>query len=478
MRISTQTTKDKLQNLPTKARPVVDASQVHVPEGYEAEALVVGLSFPTGMTFADDGTLYINEGGSTWPTRPAMLPRILRLDPSGELDCFATENLGGPRGISYKDGYLYLSIKGGYTAKIVRYDTKTGEREIIHDKIPSGGWHEPGGPIFSPHDGLLYFAHGSVSQNGVVLPEGFTVDLAKHPHACDIPGEDVTLTGNNVWSRNPLMPYPYLTETGAYKPFGTPAKKGEVIKGKLWCTTGVWRSKPDGTDTELIAWGIRNPYGMAFNADGELYISDNDMEEKGERAVAMDPDRIWHIKNAKKPHGSIGKPDWYGFPEIAATGLAVWHEKHFPEKGKAAEPLIEHLPEWAGPPAYLEKPHSCMTKMDFCHSSDFGHNGKLFACEWGTLSPLNSPRDEDLHNGFRVMKIDVDTGKGEPFFYNKKPRNETENETGGLQRPVDCKFSPDGKSMYVLDFGIAHVAKGYMMAYAHTGVLWKISRKA
>ncbi|GAA0393480.1 hypothetical protein GCM10009530_51070 [Microbispora corallina] len=49
----------------------------------------------------------------------------------------------------------------------------------------------------------MYFAQGSASQNGVCLPQGFTVDLAKHPKACDVPGQDVTLTGNDVWSRDP-----------------------------------------------------------------------------------------------------------------------------------------------------------------------------------------------------------------------------------------------------------------------------------
>ncbi|WP_232311149.1 hypothetical protein [Robertmurraya korlensis] len=61
--------------------------------------------------------------------------------------------------------------------------------------------------MFSPHDGLMYFANGSVTQNGVCLPAGFTVDLAKHPHAHDIPGEDMILTGNNISTRNPLMPF-------------------------------------------------------------------------------------------------------------------------------------------------------------------------------------------------------------------------------------------------------------------------------
>jgi formylmethanofuran dehydrogenase subunit E len=65
-----------------------------------------------------------------------------------------------------------------------------------------------------------------VTESNVSIPR-----MAKHPHARDVPGQDVTLTGNNVWSRKPLAPFPFLTETGAYKPFGVPAQKGEVVKG-------------------------------------------------------------------------------------------------------------------------------------------------------------------------------------------------------------------------------------------------------
>jgi glucose/arabinose dehydrogenase len=409
--------------LPISARPVINPDDVWVPEGYRVEVVAAGLSFPTGMGFSDDGTLYILEGGSTWPTRPALPPRILRLSPSGELEVFAVETLGGPRGVSYRDGYIYVSCKGGYLARIVRYDVKTREREVLIEKIPSGGWHEPGGPVFSPHDGLMYFANGSVSQNGVVLPSGFTVDIAKHPEAHDIPGEEIVLTGNNVTTRNPLMPFPFLTETGPFKPFGTPAKKGEVIKGELWCTSGLWRSKPDGSDVELLAWGLRNPYGLAFNDEGELFISDNCLEEKGERAVAGDPDRVWHIRNVKTPHGSVKKPDWYGFPEMRADGVPVWDERCNPAKGKAAERLFETMPDWAGPPAYLERPHSAMTQIDFCRSDFFGHRGELFITEFGTYAPLNSPNEKDLNNGYQVVRVDVKTGASEVFMKNKQQRH-------------------------------------------------------
>ena len=467
---------DRLRNLPTPARRVVDGADVVVPQGFEVESLVVGLSFPCGMGFADDGRLFVLEGGSTWPTRPYMPSRVLCLEPSGELKVIGVETLGGPRGVAWQDGAIYVSDKGGYHSRIVKYDLQSGQRTIVVDGLPNGGWHEPGGPIFSPRDSLMYFAQGSVSQNGVILPQGYTVDLAKHPLAHDVPGQDVVLTGNNVWSRNPLAPYPLPTETGPFKPFGERARQGEVVPGQLKCSTGLWRARPDGSEMELLAWGLRNPYGMAFSEDGELYVSDNNMEEKGERAVAEDPDRIWHIKSAALPHGTVTEPEWYGFPDICADGLPVWDERHLPQMGTAAEPLLDNPPRWAGPAAFIESPHSCMTRLDFCRSDVFGYRGKLFVSEWGTLAPLNSPREHELSNGFRVIAVDVGRGTSEIFLRNAQLGPASAVGGGGIERPVDCKFHPDGSSLYVLDFGVSRVTRGYMWSFAHTGVLWRVNR--
>lgn len=471
---------NEIRRLPTTMRPRLDASAVEVPAGYRVETVIAGLSFPACMEFAPDGTLFIGEGGSTWPTRPYMPARILTLSPDGKLDLFATEpEFAGPRGFAIRDGFLYLSTKGGYTARIIRYDLRTRERRVLIDGIPSGGWHEPGGPHFGP-DGLLYFSHGSIALNGAVEAEGFTVDLAKHPNAHDVPGQDVALSGENVWSRDPRAAYPFYAATGPFKPFGTPAEKGEVVHGEKLCSTGVWRCKPDGTEIELIAWGIRNPFGMAFSPDGELYISDNDFEEKGVRAIGEDPDRIWHIPKARTPHGQAGTPDWYGFPDFCGDELPVWHEKHQPLRGTPPKPLLQDHPPLAGPAAMLFKPHTCMSRMDFCRSDAFGPNqrGKLFHAWFGTYAPLNSPRSEHLHNGFCVARIDLDAKAAEPFMRNKLPGPATAHpESGGLERPVDCKFSHDGRSLYVLDFGVNTVDATHAVAYAHTGALWRVVRE-
>lgn len=473
---ATHASTEALRALPVPARPVVDAADVVVPEGYTVEAVMVGLSFPTDIAFDDKGTVFVSEGGSSWPTRPYMPARVLALHPDGQTEAINMNVQAGPRGIEWRDGELYMALKGGYHMQIAKYNLATGKLTILIDKLPSGGWHEPGGPIFGD-DGLMYFGNGSVAQQGVILPAGFTVDMAKHPYAHDVPGQDVTLTGNNVWCRDPLRPYPYLTQSGAFKPFGHTAEKGEVVKGETFCSSGVWRSKPDGTGVELLAWGVRNPFGMALNEEGALYVSDNDMEEKGERAVAKDPDRIWHIKNASKPYGSVATPDWYGYPDMCADGLPVNHESHLPTKGTPAQLLLQDPPPWAGPAAFLEKPHSCPCKMDFSKSDFFGHRGELFVAEWGTLAPLNSPRPEDLDHGFRVLRVNVQNGTAETFVGNRQPGPASAQGGGGIERPVSCKFSPDGKSLYVLDFGVCRITKGAMYAFAHTGVLWKITKQ-
>lgn len=474
---ATRASREALRTLPTTARPRVDAGDVAVPDGYAVEAVMAGLSFPCAMCVADDGTVFVAEGGSTWPTRPYMPPRILRMTPDGAVDHVYTELLGGPRGLSYRDNKLYVSIKGGYHARVLEYDLATDKRRILVDNIPSGGWHEPGGPLFGPHDGRMYFMSGSVSLQGAIEPEGFTVDIAKHPDAHDVPGQDVTLTGNNVWSRNPTTPFPYYAETGAYQKYGTPARKGQVVKGEKLCTTGVWRANPDGSDVELIAWGIRNPFGPAFTEAGELYVADNCFEEKGERAIGQDPDRIWHVKNAKAPHGSVKTPDWYGFPEIAGDGKPVWDDAHIPNRGQRAKPLLENPPPWAGPAAWVGKPHTGHGKMAFCHHDEFGHRGDLFLCRFGTYAPLNSIRPEQLAYGFDVLRIDLGTGESEPFVRNRRPGpSSAKPVSGGIERPVDCAFTPDGRSLYVLDFGLNTPTTMHVVAYARTGVLWKITK--
>ena len=151
---TSRTSVEALRKLDVPARPLVDASDVVVPDSYTVEAVMAGFSFPTDIAFADDGTVFVSEGGSSWPTRPYMPARVVIIRPNGETEAITMNVQAGPRGIAWRDGDLYMCLKGGYHMQVVRYNLASGELKILIDKLPSGGWHEPGGPVFGP-DGLM-----------------------------------------------------------------------------------------------------------------------------------------------------------------------------------------------------------------------------------------------------------------------------------------------------------------------------------
>ncbi len=54
------------------------------------------------------------------------------------------------------------------------------------------------------------------------------------------------------------------------------------------------------------------------------------------------------------------------------------------------------------------------------------------------------------------MRVNVRNGVIEEFAVNKGKANGPASKIGGggLERPVAARFSPDGKSLYVVDFGV------------------------
>lgn len=167
---ATKASGNTLNTLPVSARPIVNPADVVVPDGYRVEAVMVGLSFPTDIAFDDDGTVYVSEGGSSWPTRPYMPSRVLVMEPSGKLEAIAMNVQAGPRGIAWRDGELYMAIKGGYHMQLAKYNLKSGKLTVLIDKFPSGGWYEPGGPLFGA-DGLMYFGMGQYRNKELCYPQ-------------------------------------------------------------------------------------------------------------------------------------------------------------------------------------------------------------------------------------------------------------------------------------------------------------------
>jgi putative heme-binding domain-containing protein len=86
----------------------------------------------------------------------------------------------------------------------------------------------------------------------------------------------------------------------------------------------VIRTDTEGSGVQLVAGGLRNPYDLAFNRDGELFIHDADMESD-EGTSWYRPTRLAHIV----PGGEYGWrsgwskwPDYYvdSLPPVVETG--------------------------------------------------------------------------------------------------------------------------------------------------------------
>jgi hypothetical protein len=46
-----------------------------------------------------------------------------------------------------------------------------------------------------------------------------------------------------------------------------------------------------------------------------------------------------------------------------------------------------------------------------------------------------------------------------------------------LERPVDVKFSPDGKSLCIVDFGIMSMVPTGPLPEKESGVIWEVTKR-
>ena len=227
-----------------------------------ARRIAVGLNFPTSVAFDAKSAVYVAESGLPLAGAPPG-GRILRIEHPG-LVVPLKEGLRSPvNGLTYHDGLLYIA-EGGSPGRISLLNPKTGDWRVVLDDLPGGGNYHTNDIAFGP-DGKLYFGQGSATNSGIVGPDSLQLSWlrkAEHPH--DIPGEDVVLTGFNALTDDPREPG-RQARTGAFQPFGEPTTAGQRIGGRVPCTSAIMRCNRDGTDLELVAWGLRNPYGLAFS---------------------------------------------------------------------------------------------------------------------------------------------------------------------------------------------------------------------
>ncbi|MFP4347214.1 MAG: PQQ-dependent sugar dehydrogenase [Desulfococcaceae bacterium] len=447
----------------------VDPADIALPDGFQAEVVATGLTFPTGVGFDDEGGVYVVEAGysygEVWTT-----PQLLRIDPDG--DGFTVVAAGGDNGpwtgVDFHNGAFYVAeggeLEGG---RIVRI-TKDGKMTALVSNLPSRGDHHTNGPETGP-DGRLYFGIGTATNSAVVGIDNYKFGwLQRYPDFHDTPCRDITLTGENFTTKNPFEPESdEKMVTGAFVPFGEKTCPGQVIQGAVPCNGAILRIQPEGGNPELVAWGFRNPFAFAFSPDGRLFTTENQYDIRGSRPIFGAGDLLWEVSPGT----------WYGWPDYHGNTLLTKHSRYQPP-GKPKPPiLIQDHPDTPPEPVAVLGVHSSSNGFDFSRNPDFGYVGDAFIAQFGDQAPTTGKVLAPV--GFKVIRVRVDDGTVKDFAVNKGKKGGPASWTGGngLERPMDAKFDPEGAALYIVDFGVMMQSKQGANPVPETGVLWRVTKR-
>jgi glucose/arabinose dehydrogenase len=434
---------------PGQAPRLFDASHINLPPGYKIEVAVAGLSVPTTAIF-DGNDLLVAESG--WAnTAP---PRVIRIKPDWTMSVVASVGLRSPvTGLLVKDGQLYISHKG--TVSIVQPD---GSLKDIVTALPSDGDHQNNNIVLGP-DGKIYIGQGTTTNSGVVGIDNYIFGwLTQYPGLHEVPCEDITLTGQNFETEDPVTNEKRIT--GAYKGYGEASKPGEVIKGNPKCGGSIARFDPDGSNYEVVAWGLRNPFGLEFDDSGQLWATYHGADVRGSRNIYNDPDYLVKVEEGA----------WYGWPEFFEGKPATDPSLKDPTKEQPQFLWQEHPP--LSKAFAVFRSHSGTNGLDISPGGEFGFEGDLFVGAFGSFLPVTSGTNADPA-GYRIIRVSHTDGKVEDFATNQLPGPAYINQGGGFDRPSDVVFGPD-TSLYVVDWGASTLAAEGLKLTPLTGSIWRI----
>jgi glucose/arabinose dehydrogenase len=414
------------------------------------EIFADGLSFPTSLALSEDGGCYVAESGLPFGGAPAG-GRIWRLESNSQRTLLA-DNLRPPvNGLTFYNGHLFVS-EGGHPARISRFNLDGSGQTIILDNLPGPGNYHTNMVAFAP-DGKLYFSQGAMTNTGIIGLDAYELGwLRRLPHGYDLPGYDIVLNGVNIETANPLSTDKTATAlTGAFVAFGEPTEAGRRIAAQLPCTSSIMRCNADGSELELVAWGLRNAYGLGFLPDGRLLAVDQGADDRGSRPVGNVPDMLFEIRRGA----------WYGWPDFIGDA-PITDSRFQPERGEAPTFLLANHDQLPPPESPLLRfpPHTAAVKFDVAPDNASRWAGHLFVALFGDEVPMTAPTGPKV--GRSVMRVDPSDWGLHPFVQK------------GLLRPIDVRFGSTGQDLFILDFGSFEMLdKGGVSAEAGSGKVWR-----
>ena len=308
----------------------------NLTSGYTIEPVVWNLNAPDSLTFDKNGNMYIGEAG--YPlTRLPEVPKILKVTPNGNISVFADKGLNSPIVdiVYYNQTTLYVS----HNHKVSMVNLTNGAVKDIIVGLPTNINHQNNQIALSPDGKRLYVGVGSATNSGVVGVDDAIIGwLPNEPNVHDVPAKNITLTGQNFITKNPLTAEPNDTATtGTFVPFGTSTYAGQVIPGNIKCNGCILSANLDGTDLKLVGWGFRSAYGMAFSPTDrtKLLITVNGADERGSRPISDDTEKVYLIDISDA--AELGK--FYGWPDFFGNAEPVTDPKFQSPKGNNSQQL-------------------------------------------------------------------------------------------------------------------------------------------
>jgi glucose/arabinose dehydrogenase len=448
----------------TDVARTMNPNDIAIPYGYKIEMVASGLTFPTAMAFDENGGAYVIEAGSS-SGDVAWEPKLLRIE-DGKATLVATGSRNGPwTGLTYFKGKFYVAEGGKSEGGKILQIAPTGEIKVLLDQLPSLGDHTTNGLVII--NNYIYFGQGTATNSGIAGEDNAQFGwLRRRPEFHDIPCRDIILTGINYQSDNVLTDnVGDKANTGAFQSYNTPTQPGQLISGSLPCSGSIMRIPIEGGPVELVAWGFRNPSGLAVY-DRKLYATENGFDNRGSRPVEEAADVLWEVKPSV----------WYGWPDFS-SGKPLSQDQEFKKQGnKNVESLLQSYPNTPPLPLAILGIHSSPNGLDFSHSDKFGFVGDAFVAEFGNMAiPVGKVRS---HEGYKVVRVNMRNGVDEDFATNKGKLNGPASglKKQGLERPISVRFDTAGENLYIVDYGIVKMSDLGPKPLEKTGVIWKISK--
>jgi glucose/arabinose dehydrogenase len=411
------------------------------------ELVADGWHFPTSLALGSDGTVYLAESGLPFAGAPPA-GRVWQIEADGERVLLAEDLRAPVNGLHLHDDALFVS-EGGHPGRISQLNLD-GTRTTVLDDLPGPGNYHTNMAVVGPDD-KLYFSQGSLTNLGIVGLDAYAIGwLRRLPHGHDIPGYPVTLDGVNVTTPDPTSDDPQAkATTGGFSPFGTPTEPGQQVSAAVPATAAVMRCNLDGSDLELVAWGLRNAYGLGFLPDGRLLAVDQGADDRGSRAVGNAPDLLFEVQAGR----------WYGWPDFIG-GARVDDARFLPERGEPPTMLLTDHDRLPPPePALLEfPPHAAAVKFDVVPESG-DHAGDLYVALFGDEVPMTAPSGPRV--GRSIARVDTTSWMLHPLA------------PGPARRPIDVRIDAEHGWVYVLDFGQFEMTDTGVDADAGSGAIWR-----